>query len=211
MNIEEKIFKNSSGYTWPINGEYTWNALNRELDHVSHIAPHLSKKNVMVQAGGNCGLVVRPFVDIFQKIYTFEPDPVNFYCLNLNLPFTNVNKIQACLGDSHQMVGLANIFDNDVGGYHVSQGDTTPTLKIDDLELTECDLIMLDVEGYELNALRGGIETIKKYKPVICVEVFDEWLSRFDATSIKINDFFNQEINYTLVGKYSSDHIYVPK
>lgn len=42
--------------------------------------------------------------------------------------------------------------------------------RIDDLGLEECDLIHLDIEGYEEKALEGAIETIKKFKPTIVTE-----------------------------------------
>jgi FkbM family methyltransferase len=211
MNITDQVILNDSGFTWPKNGTYTWEALNRETDHISHIRPYLRNTNVMVQAGGNCGLVVKPFADIFKQIYTFEPDPVNFYCLNLNLPFTNVNKIQACLGHMHEMVDLANPFTDDVGGYHVAPGTVIPTLKIDDLELVECDLIMLDMEGYEFNALKGGEETIKKHRPILCVEIFDQWLGRFNTTPTEVVEYITNVLGYTQVAGYSSDYIYAPK
>lgn len=211
MNIAEQVMLNNSGVTWPKNGDYTWQALNRELDHVSHIKPYLRNTNVMVQAGGNCGLIVKQFTDIFKQIYTFEPDPINFYCLNLNLPFTNVNKIQACLGNKHEMIDLVNPFTDDVGGYHVTHGSRIPTLKIDDLELVECDLIMLDVEGYELNALKGAEETIKKYRPILCIEIFNQWLERFNTTSTEVEEYITNVLGYTQVAKYSSDYIFAPK
>ena len=39
---------------------------------------YLEKKNVMVQAGGNCGMQVDKFAKEFGMVYTFEPDPINF-------------------------------------------------------------------------------------------------------------------------------------
>lgn len=41
---------------------------------------------------------------------------------------------------------------------------------IDDLDLESCDLIQLDVEGYEHEVLTGAIKTIEKFKPTISVE-----------------------------------------
>ena len=45
-----------------------------------------------------------------------------------------------------------------------------PIHRIDDLNLTQCDLIHLDIEGYEYFALLGAMSTIKKYSPVIALE-----------------------------------------
>jgi len=57
-----------------------------------------------------------------------------------------------------------------VGAYTVKPGGILPTMRIDDLGLDACDLIYLDVEGSELNALRGAAVTIDRYKPVIAIE-----------------------------------------
>lgn len=43
------------------------------------------------------------------------------------------------------------------------------TIKIDDLNLKP-DVVKLDIEGYEFNALLGARKTIKRFKPVIYIE-----------------------------------------
>lgn len=211
MDILNQVNINSDGFTWPNNGKYTWDVACKELDHLSHLLPHLQKTNVMIQAGGNCGLIIKQFINTFKTIYTFEPDPINFYCLNINLPFTNVNKIQACLGSDYGMVELAQAHQNDIGSYYVISGSSIPTLKIDDLNLNECDLIMLDIEGYELNALKGGEKTILKYKPVLCVEIVEPWLNRFNATTDDIYKYITDTLGYIKVDTYSADQIYISK
>jgi hypothetical protein len=42
--------------------------------------------------------------------------------------------------------------------------------KLDSLELTACRLIKIDVEGMELPVLRGAVETIGRFKPLLYVE-----------------------------------------
>ena len=51
--------------------------------------------------------------------------------------------------------------------------NVTPIITIDSLNLSDVDLIHLDLEGYELFALQGAIETIKRYKPLIVLETND--------------------------------------
>ena len=131
---------------------------------------YLDKKDVMVQAGGNCGMQVDKFAKEFGMVYTFEPDPINFQCLVANLPYSNVVKIQACVADAHKLLDV-DFFVDDIGSIHVKKDQgKIPTFKIDDLALSACDLIQLDVEGYEGKVLEGAIETIIKYSPVITTE-----------------------------------------
>lgn len=184
----------------------TFNVLSSETDLLEIIKPYLKNNKVVVQAGGNCGMQVVKFADYFETVYTFEPDPINFHCLVNNLPYDNVIKMQCCLGDSHKMISM-NPLKDEIGGFYVNESfGNIPTLKIDDLNLSACDFIQLDVEGYQLYALKGAINTIQKFKPVISVEL--DWIERYN---FNYRDIINFLINlgYTKVSKYTSDHIYV--
>ena len=212
MTIKDLVTVTPEGLIWPINGDVTYNWLSQETKeqggHLSVLSKYLKKTNVMIQAGGNCGLTLIPFMDTFDQIYTFEPDPLNFYCLVNNLPKKNVYKIQGCLGEDNRMVDIVNpATNNDVGAFHInSLGGAIPKFKIDDLQLEQCDLIMLDIEGYEYNALMGGIQTIAKYRPVVCVECY--WLPRFGASTQHI-DTLLARFGYKYVESYFQDRIYV--
>jgi FkbM family methyltransferase len=208
-----------NGIYWPkqcletINNHY-----NTSNGILSAITPFLKGKKTLVQAGGHCGLVIKQFVDVFENIYTFEPDPLNFFCLNLNLPYSNVVKIQSCLGDEHKLVGLINdVSESDSGATHVTlekkETDKIPMLKIDDLNLNSCNLICLDTEGYEFNILSGAKETLKKFRPVLCLEEFAAWRERYSVSSEKFDNLMN-EIQYKRVSEFrthfSVDGIYAP-
>jgi len=109
----------------------------------------------------------------FKQVYTFEPDHINFHCLVHNvLNHPNVNKMQAALGENHMMVGLNNASETNRGTHSISMASdcVIPQLCIDDLVLPYCDLIMLDVEGYEPHIITGALNTIKSFKPLIFIE-----------------------------------------
>ena len=201
------------GYYWPIHCLETFEWSKETLGMTEMLVPLCKKTNTLVQAGGNCGLTIKPFCSIFKNIYTFEPDPVNFLCLNLNINDANVYKYQSCIGDKHEMVKMDTIYPSISGAFFVNGSGTVPTLKIDDLNLLECDMIMLDIEGYELKALNGAIETIKKYNPVICIEHCEAWLARYGTSLADIENLLINQLGYTFVNsyvtKYSTDIIYV--
>jgi FkbM family methyltransferase len=133
---------------------------------------HVKNKNVVITAGGNCGMYVRFYKNYFRDVYTFEPDDLCFYCLDRNCVGEGYHKYHGGLGETTDKLTLVKTFAPSNHGMH--QISKTPgnvqMYRIDDLNLNACDLIHLDVEGFEADALRGGLETIKKFKPVIILE-----------------------------------------
>jgi FkbM family methyltransferase len=207
-NFSDLICKINEKWVWRIddNDFGTFKALSLETELLEKVKPFLKGNKVIVQAGGNCGMQVDKFAQFFETVYTFEPDPINFHCLVNNLTYTNVIKFQCCLGNEHKMVSMVTL-ENQIGGFYVNPDKgTIPTLRIDDLNLDNCDFIQLDVEGYQLFALMGATETIKKFKPVISVEL--EWAYRYNINETEIISFLTN-LGYYKVDTYTTDYIYV--
>ena len=224
--------KNSKGYVlhngiyWPIKDsggsvsedyappESTCYRLTHEFPDVpKNISNFVKDKDVVLQAGGNAGFYVKKYAEIFNTVYTFEPEPTSFLCLNLNCVNQNVFKFQACLGDTHESVNLFNGCDNiglGHGGSHITGAGTTPTLMIDDLNLQVCNLIHLDIEGYEKKALLGGIQTIERCKPVIALEYFAPWCERYGTNLSEIENLLCNHLGYKYVAEVQGDRIYQP-
>lgn len=206
------VIKNSEGWFWPKNDglknpqDSCWHYMKTHADVPKKIAAHVVERKVVVQAGGNCGYYVKQYAELFEIVYTFEPEPLNFYCLTLNVTDRNVIKLQGCLGDSHQTVGLEND-SPDIGATHVAGLGPVPTFKIDDLALSRCDLIHLDIEGYELFALKGAEQTIKRFRPVIALEFYSDWAARYHTTLADIEDFL-LALSYKYVTEEQGDKIY---
>ena len=131
------------------------------------------KRNLVIQAGGNCGMFPVEYDRYFKRVVTFEPDPLNFKCLVANINSKSITPIQACLGAvSGETVPMRNNGKN-IGACHVSKAPPTfhaLTFAIDDLHL-EPDVIHLDVEGYELQTLLGAEKTLFSYHPLIVSEI----------------------------------------
>lgn len=209
----------------------TYGVFCEETELLNFVKPYLRGSRIMIQAGGNCGMQVEKFAKHFDTVYTFEPDPVNFHCLVNNLPYRNVIKLQACLGNKRSSV-LLSLDPNNIGGHWVGNESGSiemnldspilsgkvvknvsgfvPLLMIDDMNLPDCDLIQLDIEGSELNALYGCSETIKKYKPVIVLELCEPWLNRYGHTPSLVHSHM-KSMGYVLVDTYTTDYIFVHK
>jgi FkbM family methyltransferase len=141
-------YRTERGLMWPASDKNAAAVLFAQAGDVEKVYPHVAKFGVAVQAGGNCGLWPRELGKKFSTVYTFEPDPVNFRCLCANAPDEHIFKFNAALGNERGLVSL-NLRPDNVGAHSVSGGGIIPSMRIDDLELNECDLIYLDVEGFE--------------------------------------------------------------
>ena len=51
---------------------------------------------------------------------------------------------------------------------------TTLDAFLSDKGIEKVDLVKLDIEGSELNALKGGIDMLKRHKPALIVEVGED-------------------------------------
>jgi FkbM family methyltransferase len=207
MTFCKKTDSNGVQWLWPENDNGCWEGLNNWIDVPDILMTYVDTKNVIVQAGGNCGLYVKKYAENFKTVYTFEPVSELFECLVHNVPHKNVIKIQACLGDSHKLVDIKPHEFGNIGGGHVCDGKSIPTFLIDDLELEECNLIQLDIEGYEYNALLGARKTLSKCKPVVCIENCEKWLVRYN-TNLNHIETFLYSFGYSFVGCARGDRIY---
>lgn len=213
MSISNKVIRRENLW-WPGDDKDCWDyyALPENANVPEIITKLVPQKRVVVQAGGNTGIYVRQYAKLFDRVYTFEPDPINFLCLTLNCDSENVIKFQACVGKDRNLVSLDQ--SDNCGAIHVGVDENgiipgiIPTMQIDDLNLDCCDLIQLDTEGFEYFALQGAIETLEKFKPILCLEWV--WAKRFGIEFDKIESFLDN-LNYKLILTHCGDRIYEPK
>lgn len=199
-----------NGWWWPSDDQRCWEYMQNHPDVPDIVAGYVPEphRRVIVQAGGNCGYYPKQYANLFDRVYTFEPDWLNFHCLNLNVPEHNVVKIQGCVGNQHQTVGL-KIKAVNRGKNFVDGTGYYPVFCIDDLALDVCDAIQLDIEGYEYFALLGAQQTIERCKPLVVVEVWDQLTNRFGKNINQQLEIFFESQGYQHIDTfYESDRVY---
>lgn len=140
-----------------------------ELHTVELALKHVKNFRNCIQAGGNVGYWPKYLSTKFDTVYTFEPDEENYDCLQLNVGEDNVIKQRAALGECYSRGKVVGSPTN-CGAYQVEDGDDFDVIAIDSLEIDNVDFVCLDIEGLELQAIKGAIDTIKTYSPVIMIE-----------------------------------------
>lgn len=183
----------------------------QQLDQTIEITPG---RELVVQAGGNLGLFPKRLAEDFRQVITFEPDAKLYAKLRINAPEPNIRAIHAALGQDRTPIGLSRS-RRDTSGRAVHEGLThvkgpgaIPQVLLDDLNLPACDLIYLDIEGYEMFALRGAERTIDRFRPVIGVE--NNKASTYYGVERETIQKWIISKNYKLSFKLNSDEVYIP-
>lgn len=189
-----------------------WN--QRDLASIDEILAIVPGRTLCVQAGGNLGIFPKYLARSFASVLTFEPSPALFPKLTRNAPESNVVRIQAALGDAPGLIGVECTRRGDKPGLvhegltHVAGDGIVPRLRLDDFALPNLDLLYLDLEGYELFALRGAIETIRRCRPVVAVEI-NRNIGFYGFTGNDVRESI-RGLGYTHALTVHSDEVYVP-
>jgi len=98
------------------------------------------------------------------RVVAFEPDNVHYACLVKNVP-DNVETHQLAIGSEKKMISLSN--DDFTQSKRVIGEGSIPMITIDSLELDDVDVIKIDVEGYEMEVLKGAEDTLQNVQYVM--------------------------------------------
>jgi len=159
------------------------------------------------------------------RVFSFEPQSLTFSLLQNNLLLNsckNVFSYRFAISNTEM-----NVISMDSFSYHgekinngalgVSQnnlaGDLTISKKLDDFNLPPISFIKIDIQGSEVNAVRGAKETIMRHKPIMFVEVEEQRLRSLGSSSKELIELLlgYGYILFRVMTDYPCDHICVPK
>ena len=145
-------------------GEYQLGTLHSALSYVRDF-------RLGLDIGAHCGLWCMHLLKYFYKVIAFEPVPEHLSCLARNAGAANVQVVPCALGAVNGKVRI-RVEGENTGHTHVDDAGELEVemIALDTLALEEVGFIKIDVEGYEYHVLRGGRKTIRKNRPVICLE-----------------------------------------
>lgn len=173
----ETIHALGRDWEWPIDDTKLRQVIDYAKD-IAEIMQHVPEKrrDACIQAGGACGVWPVQLSNYFKCVLTFEPHSANYHCLLNNIDgIPQIAARQAALhlhGRLKRSLALPESEQGNAGAHYTvrSEEGVIDLLAIDELGLVACDLIQLDVEGDEYDALLGGEKTLKKFRPVVVIE-----------------------------------------
>lgn len=142
---------------------------------------YISPGHTVVEVGANIGahtVYLSKRVGTQGSVIAIEPQRLVFQTLCANLAINNLTNVityQAGAGSADGVITVPNVDPNEphnFGGVSLggSEGYLVPLMTIDSLNMTHCNLLKLDVEGMEIEVIKGAIETIERCKPIMYIE-----------------------------------------
>lgn len=199
---------------------------NTEIDFINNF---LKEGDIFIDIGSNIGLFsLNASVKVGPrgKIVSFEPTPVTYNRLieNINLNgFNNIKPFQIAISDKTEKKQLLiskdgydawNSFGMPTRGANLEKVEVV-CYKIDEIDKIDSDfhkasLIKIDIEGWELNALKGGAEFFSKPDaPTLLIEFTDD-NAKNAGTSCREIYLFLQQLGYQMYEYDSSNNIMIP-
>lgn len=178
-----------------------------DLDHLRAALSYVENFTTAVDGGAHQGIWSRELLNHFNRVYAFEPQVDNFNKLIFLNNRVNFSAYFFALGDKQKKRFMAP-GEKNTGQYHVVDvGENLISVEpLDSFGLRDVGFIKLDVEGYELFALKGAIRTIKRDKPVILLE--DNGLcERYGVKSGEAGKYV-ESLGYELVEQMDYDYVY---
>ncbi|MCW3985524.1 MAG: FkbM family methyltransferase [Candidatus Bathyarchaeota archaeon] len=136
----------------------------------------VSREDTVIDCGAGEGLFSLLVARRCSKVYAIEPLPRFVQAMKLSFSkFSNANIIPCALADYE---GEGKLSQMSISSSLAMLGDNTITIRINTVDNLffekgiKVDYIKADVEGYELEMLRGASNTIKSFDPKIAITTY---------------------------------------
>ncbi len=151
---------------------------------LTFLQSNLRKGDCFVDVGANIGLMsifASNCVGNEGQVLAYEAHPKTAELLKENIGLNQLLNIQVCQYALGSEEGQTKIYDN----WQINRGGASLIVKTNDsiafdIEIHQLDnkiptnlqpkIIKIDVEGFELEVLKGASETIKRFQPILIVE-----------------------------------------
>jgi FkbM family methyltransferase len=180
----------------------------------------------VIDIGAHIGISVLHWAEHFQNIQAYEPMIDHFNCLIENTNHLPQVKMfnYAISNQQKTLKGAYRTLKNTGSFQLIDDNYQQPSKKmprqlydieshrLDEFNFENVGLIKIDVEGWELDVLKGAINTITKHRPVLLIE-FTGGNSKKSLHTYDVNEYFKiiELLNYVPVATSGDDTIYIPK
>jgi FkbM family methyltransferase len=187
-----------------------------------HLDEFIAATGTAIDVGANVGFYTYALSRRFKHVYAFEINegitgPIAQYNPgNIELIYCGLSSSEGTarfyipVSGGIPQAGWASLYrDNLPGAEKLIERDVR-VAPLDEFKISAVDFIKIDVEGHEIEVLKGAAATIEASRPIVLIELkkehvetVDDWFRNLDYKHCRLEDFND-------VPGLRSNHIYVP-
>lgn len=181
-----------NGYFFPTNHISEHVLLNKHDMHLIENLDKLRQKDIIDVGGyiGDSAIVLQDFTD--KSVHTFEATQTNYKLLLQTLQLNNATKIipvNKGLGSKDEMLqiavdgGCSSVITSTPQAQNLAIIEQTHIITLDGYTKEnniEVGFIKVDIEGFEMEFLKGAKETIARDKPAMLISIYHQGSDFFD-------------------------------
>lgn len=206
----------------------------RDDEAILLIQKNLPKNSVVFDVGANIGYYTLPIALHLKTknviVHAFEPVDSNYNSLikgiKKNKVETRVIPNKLALGDNEGVIEIVKTESGNSGNAVLSMNSDdflpkgireqiqmiTMDKYINQNSINRCDFIKIDIEGAEIFFIKGAIETIKKFRPIIYGEFNSYFIKKFGFSIVDVWQIlapldYDVFIENSFSGKFSKTEI----
>ena len=161
----------------------------------------------VLDVGAWCGTWSNDMSKYADTVHAFEPDALHYECLLKNKK-ENVIPHLCAVGSQKAKVSLVENEKNFTQEKRVvPEGDILMTT-VDSFALENIDLIKIDVEGYEMEVLKGSLETLKQVEFVM-IELNNN-TKKYGTNNLEVEKFLKKQ-GFIVLFAHWPDKVFVKK
>ena len=186
------------------------------------LAEHIVPGSVVVEVGAHIGthtVRIGELAGPWGRVYAFEPQRKIYRELHHNLALnglTNVVAMRMAIGSgATRVIEMNPTTPGNEGGTGVGAGGDTAELRsLDSFHFERVSLLKIDVETYENEVLDGAVDTIRRNRPVILIEIMGgtdlETASPDVLEKIAVTRGKLEALNYSVSQVFKHDYLARP-
>jgi len=147
-----------------------------------------TKMHTVIDVGAWCGTWAKAIEPYAKKVIAFEPDSIHFECLERNCTVNCVPRKEA-VGSENKFVALTE--DNFTQAKRIKQEGHIKMVTLDTLKFENVDMIKIDVEGYEMEVLKGAYKTLQHAR-YLMIELNNN-TKKYGSSNIEVEKFITSQ------------------
>lgn len=178
----------------------------RETDVLLKFLKYFKYENLTgLNVGANMGYYTHLLSQYSNQVFAFEPQERMCSLIRKSDNLSNIKLYQAAANDQNVRVSINIANGSPLLGYvcNTPEGEID-SFPVDELRLLKLDIVIIDVEGFEVAVLRGMIGTIGKYQPrLFMIEICDDYLKRNGHSFSDVMSFMEGwgYVSYSIFGR----------